>query len=179
MPTPTSDGIKTIFGKTDKGRAEIVRRSHQLNPRQRQALILFDGVKPLDAIAALIPAPELNAALAFLTRHGLIAPADSKAGPAEESAAMAPAAASRERIPTGDPDTLKRVKDFMATTAHTYLGLLSAEVIQRIERARDGAQLMGVVGHWHMALCDSKQGARCAGPALEKVKRALFGDAAP
>jgi hypothetical protein len=87
-------------------------------------------------------------------------------------------AASREDASlTKDPETIRQVKDFMATTAHTYLGLLSAEVIQRIERAKDAAQLMSVVGHWHMALRGSRQGNRFAGPYLEQVKRTLNGEA--
>jgi hypothetical protein len=83
----------------------------------------------------------------------------------------------RDNPLTQDPETIRQVKDFMATTAHTYLGLLSAEVIQRIERAKDAAQLMSVVGHWHMALRGSRQGSRFAGPYLDQVRRTLSGEA--
>lgn len=185
---------KAIFAKTAKGHEEIARRCHKLNPRQRRALILFDGVKNLETITAMatgiIPHAELAEAVSTLTNHGFIAPANAvepilknkeKSTLLKTAAASIAATAPETRsaslannvILTQDPVTVRQVKDFMTTTAHTYLGLLSAEVIHRIERAKDAAQLMTVVGHWHMALRDSKQGTRFAGPYLEKVKRSL------
>lgn len=81
------------------------------------------------------------------------------------------------KLPARSLDTgqIRQVKDFMTTTATTYLGLLSADIIRRIERADNGAQLLTVVGPWHMALRESKQGNRFAGPYLEQVTAALAG----
>jgi hypothetical protein len=74
-----------------------------------------------------------------------------------------------------DAEKIRKVKDFMTTTATTYLGLLSADVIHRIERAEGAAQLMAAVGPWHMALRESKHGNRFAGPYLDQVTAALTG----
>lgn len=106
------------------------------------------------------------------------APASAAALPA--AAPMeAPVAAAAGGALTEDPATIRQVKDFMTTTAQTYLGLLSAPVIQRIEQARTAAQLMTVAGHWNMALRDSQQGRRFAGPYLEQVRTALLANARP
>lgn len=94
-----------------------------------------------------------------------------------EAPVAAPAAAGGSL--TDDAATIRQVKDFMTTTAQTYLGLLSAPVIQRIEQARTAAQLMTVAGHWNMALRDSPQGKRFAGPYLEQVKTALLANTRP
>ena len=59
--------------------------------------------------------------------------------------------------------TLERVVDW----------LLAEEVVARIERAGDAGQLRGVVGHWHMALRDSKHGRAAAGDCLREVRDAL------
>ncbi|MFZ6771976.1 hypothetical protein ACO0LB_04585 [Undibacterium sp. SXout7W] len=77
-----------------------------------------------------------------------------------------------------DEASLRSIKDFMTVTAQTYLGLLGADVIRRVERAEDHVQLMGSLGHWHMALRDSKQGHRFASVYMEQVSAALRGDLA-
>ena len=61
----------------------------------------------------------------------------------------------------------------MTITTQTYLGLLGADMIRRIEHAQDAAQLMAVLGHWHMALQDSKHGSRFAAPYLAQIKQSL------
>lgn len=197
MSSSSTQLANSVFVKTAKGRDEIAQRGSELNPRQRRVLIMIDGNRDLEALAALIPEQELADAITFLAQRQFIEtaaeshkkpqlvalkkpePADSPA--AEFVAKHAPpllAVVKPEAEPadnglTKDPETIRQVKDFMTTTAQTYLGLLGSDVIQRIERAKDAAQLMSVVGHWHMALHDSKQGGRFAAPYLEQVKTSL------
>ncbi len=203
MLAHTGSSTKIIFSKSDKGREEMSKRSHGLSPLQRRVLILIDGTKDLYAIAAMVPAAQLEQVLPFLAQQGFIVPGSdaekiktpagiergrngtpfSLAKPSIDSAdqqpvpALAPisggAVAPASAAFTDDPSTIRLVKDFMTTTAQTYLGLLSAPVIQRIEQARTAAQLMAVAGHWNMALRDSQQGKRFASPYLEQVKAAL------
>jgi hypothetical protein len=68
---------------------------------------------------------------------------------------------------------LDAVRRYMVGAARTHLGLLAEEVVARIERAADVGQLRGVVGHWHMALRDSKHGRAAAGDCLREVREAL------
>ena len=161
-----------------------------------------------EMIPAMVPGGQLREILVHLLEHDFIAPSDSDtasqtypgnpAFPAQAysdtaqgaAATFADAAAMPVAIPvaatagvgdllTEDQATIRQVKDFMTTTAQTYLGLLSAPVIQRIEQARTAAQLMTVAGHWNMALRDSQQGKRFASPYLEQVKSALLEGARP
>jgi hypothetical protein len=203
MRTMIAVSPKTVFIKSSKGREEISQRQHGLTPSQRRVLIVIDGQKSFDelkqVISAVIPYHELEQILFSLIQEGfivagkdsamkpklvaheLLAKADSQ--PAEKTLHVAPpilASASQASQGSGlmltqDAAMLRQVKDFMATTAHTYLGLLSADVIRRIEHSRNAEQLMSVVGHWHMALRDSKHGKRFAEPYLEQVKTSLAG----
>jgi hypothetical protein len=205
MQTPIAVSPGTVLFKTPKGREEISQRARRLSPSQRRVLIVIDGSKNFEEITEMIPAiipfQELEEIISLLMQQGFIGspeesarkpklvPLDKLAAgmppPAEATVhhvapvlALTPAKPSTAPMGitlTQDSDTIRQVKDFMATTAHTYLGLLSAEVIQRIERAKDAAQLIAVVGHWHMALRGSKQGTRFAGPYLEQVKQTLAG----
>jgi hypothetical protein len=223
MQEPTALEGNTVFSKTEKGREEIGRRCHGLNPHQRRLLIVFDGRKDLQVIASIMHSPDFADNVSFLAREGLIttvevpaikpqpvgsensesapseldetevhevtppypAPAHVLATPGNEvvlpvaSATLValkePPRPTDELALTDDPAKIRQVKDFMTTTTQTYLGLLGANVIQRIERAKDATQLMSVLGHWHMALRDSKQGGRFAGPYLDQVRKSLKG----
>jgi hypothetical protein len=208
MLAQTMESTGIVFSKTEKGREEMSRRVFGLTPLQRRALILIDGSKSLEVIVEMMPAMaqsgQLTEILAFLLEQDFIVPVAEdarsqshagalraapaavpppvQAGPV--SASAAPPAAGSDAARAGedlseDPATIRLVKDFMTTTAQTYLGLLSAQLIQRIEQAKTAAQLMAVAGHWNMALRDSQQGKRFAGPYLEQVKSALVAGARP
>jgi len=194
MLASTIDSTDIVFTKTEKGREEMATRSHGLNPSQRRILIPIDGRKTVTALAE-INAPmaasgQFEEILAFLAEQGFI----EMTGSESASQAASPAVTARgkraafeemaaEKIGRADAEeelaSLREVKDFMTTTAQTYLGLLSASLIQRIEQARNASQLMSVVGQWNMALRDSAQGRRFADAYLEQVRAALAGGVAP
>lgn len=202
MQTLASHPVHTIFTKTEKGHDEIAQRRFGLTARQRRALIVMDGIKTVSSIGEVMPKGELEEIVSFLAGEGFIVPAavpsrNTSAGSRgqvithesvqkDRPVTVQPSPPSqapmrnefRENDKAAllqDPEKIRQVKDFMTTTATTYLGLLSADVIHRIERAKGAEQLMTVVGHWHMALRESKQGNRFAGPYLEQVTHALTG----
>lgn len=169
-----------IYSKTEMGREEMATRAYGLNPSQRRILILVDGKKSANALAEMNPAlaasGQVDAILTFLQEQGFIAATDGKhSHPPEPQPTVAPLPVAEEFVP--DAAKLRQVKDFMTTTAHTYLGLLSASLIQRIEQARTVDQLTSLVGQWNMALRDSAHGKRFADFYLEQVRAALKGNA--
>lgn len=202
MHTLAPDLIDTIFVKTEKGHDEISQRRFGLNTRQRRALIVMDGMKAVSVVREMMPGEELDDIISFLVVHGLIVPAKPPgrhppAAPVERASTLEsdrkgrnlPARherISQSRTQTGfapanapallqDAEKIRHVKDFMTTTATTYLGLLSAHVIRRIESADSATQLMAAAGPWHMALSESKEGKRFAGAYLKQVTAALAG----
>ena len=61
----------------------------------------------------------------------------------------------------------------MTESAEAYLGLMAADLVRRIQKAGDEAQLQSVLGHWHMAMRESKYGRAVAGERLAQI-RACF-----
>ena len=181
----------TVFCKTEKGQEEVAQRRFGLDMRQRRVLIMMDGTKNLSTIKEMMPNDTLGSIISFLVEQGFVAQTEKSSRNAsavivDSAAALDPARTSRivstpRAAAPGAPgllqdaEKIREVKDFMTTTATTYLGLLSAGVIHHIERAEGAAQLMAMVGPWHMALRESKQGNRFAGPYLEQVTAALTG----
>ena len=151
-PTATPAFADLVYAKTAQGRLEIAQRSAGLGARQRSILIMLDGHKTVGALAALMPAVQLAGMLDELLDRGLIAPA---AGAPDIRARLAP------------------VKAMLVRTAETYLGLIAADLVRQIAAARDEQQLQRAIGHWHMAMQDSKYGRDVVEGQLEMVKAAL------
>jgi hypothetical protein len=151
-----------VYAKTAKGRSEVAQRGMGLTGRQRSVLIMLDGRKSCGALVSLMPAAQVAAIVAELLALDLIAPCGG----------TGPSRAGADPTPARD-DELGRVKHYMVSTAQAHLGLLAFDVVERIERAGDAEALRGVVGHWHMALRDSRHGRAAAGACLQDVRAAL------
>jgi hypothetical protein len=163
-PASRSAAVRdAVYAKTAKGRSEVALRGMGLSGRQRGVLIMLDGHKSCAALAPLMPAGQVACIVEQLLALDLIARCD----------AAAPAPAASGTVAAESSDDLDRIKGYMVTIAQTHLGLLAVEVVERIERAADAAQLRAVVGHWHMALQDSKRGRATAEEHLREVRAAL------
>lgn len=151
----------TVFGKTEAGRVEFVQRGAGLTARQRSVLILIDGQKALGEIETWLGEDEMLEAVEALLRKGLVgissapAPVPAPAPPAAGAAALAAA------------------RDFMVSAARKHLGLMAADLVRRIEHAKDESQLAGVIGLWHVSLRESKTGKPCAEGLLAEARALL------
>jgi hypothetical protein len=161
MPSETtglsSEVNDIVFAKTAKGRAEIAQRTAGLSGKHRNVLILLDGRKSLRTIGTLVPEDGIPNIVETLLELELIATSVETVDPESHV----------------DTAKLLRIKTMMTDSAQTYLGLMASEVVRRIQRAGDETQLLSVVGHWHMAMRESKYGRDVAGIQLEQIKASL------
>lgn len=169
------DNPLLVYCKTAKGHAEISGRHHGLLSRQRSALILMDCAKTIGLIAIAIPLAELEKIVPFLMQNGFIVLADTHREHATQLSAINKPAQARPAF-TQDPEVIAKVKHFMITTANSYLGLMSTEIISRIQRCHTAEQLMAAVALWHMALRESKICTGFAADFLDQVKFELQSD---
>lgn len=164
-PTPSAPvlpSVDLVYTKTEAGRRELAQRSAALAARQRAALIMLDGRRDAHVQATLMPADQIAPVLATLIARGLIAPAATT----ESAPAPVPSPAP------GQP-ALAAIKAELTHAAELYLGVMAGEVVARVAQAADGAALLRVLGHWHMALQDSKHGKEAARALLEKTRAML------
>jgi hypothetical protein len=170
-PRLASEPPDMVFAKTPKGRAEVAHRSTLLSGKQRSTLIMIDGQKRLSAIGALISEPDVAKIVDILLAFELVA---ARSAVAVSAAAPRAATIDRTAAPASarpaDAARLLHIKSMMTRSAEAYLGLMAAEVVRRVEQACDEAQLLSVLGHWHMAMRESKYGKDVAGTHLEQIK---------
>jgi hypothetical protein len=151
----------TVFGKTEAGRVEVGQRSAGLTARQRAVLILLDGQRPLGGIETWLAEDDMLEAVEALLRKGLAGIASAPpAMPAPVPATVATAAVAAAR-------------ELMVNAARKHLGLMAADLVRRIEHAKDEGQLAGVIGLWHVSLRESKTGKPCAEGLLAQARALL------
>ncbi|WP_332877849.1 hypothetical protein [Massilia sp. S19_KUP03_FR1] len=152
-PLPSVD---LVYTKTAVGRHEVGHRGAGLNARQRTALIMLDGQRDARVLETLMPSDQVAPILAALMGLGLIAPAASGlASPAPEAPALA------------------AIKAELIQSAERYLGVMADGVVARVRQAADATELLRVLGHWHMAMQDSKHGKEAARALLDKTRATL------
>ena len=66
--------LGVIYVKTNQGRAVVTERRGELSALQRRVLIVVDGHRTVNDLAALVRVDELDSALQCLLDHDLIAP---------------------------------------------------------------------------------------------------------
>jgi len=153
----------TVFGKTEAGRVEFVQRSAGLTARQRSVLILIDGQKALGEIETWLGEDEMLEAVETLLRKGLVGISSAPAPVPAPAPARQPAGAA----------ALTAAREFMMAAARKHLGLMAADLVRRIEHAKDESQLAGVIGLWHVSLRESKTGKPCAEGLLAEARALL------
>jgi len=189
----------TVFRKTEKGRDEVAMRCFGLSPLQRRVLIVMDGTKRISTIFEMIPEQKLEEIVSYLVIQNFIttivsAQSTQSNGQVQslkhavdaQQANIAYLETSQHTAKISisnveliqDAKKIREIKDFMTSTATTYLGLMASDLIHRIERTKEASGLMSIVGQWHMALRESKHGNRFAGAYLDQVTNALSGQTA-
>jgi hypothetical protein len=133
-------GMKYI--KTDKGRAEISGRSHVLSALQRRVLIVVDGKKTLNDLAAFVRVDELDAALDHLLHEGLIESTNHIA-PLQAPATSGFAAAEAFAVPrpATSPEEFKKVRQEASRFVSDRLGASGEPICGAIERCDSPAEL--------------------------------------
>lgn len=164
--------VDLVYAKTATGRQEVGQRAAGLNARQRTALIMLDGQRDARVLETLMPADQVAPVLAALIALDLIAAAPSANAAPAPAPVVAPALAPAP-APLHDPVSLDAIKAELIQSAELYLGVMAADVVGRIRAASDAAQLLRVLGRWHMAMQDSKHGKEAARDLLEKTKATL------
>jgi hypothetical protein len=133
--------MTTIYTKTADGQHEIETRARRLTPRARSLLILIDGKRTHEDLAALVQ--QLDETLPALLEAGLVevvpgAPARSSTArePAESVPASVPPETARE--PVEDLLTLRRAA---VRAVNDLLGPSGESLALRLERASDAGEL--------------------------------------
>jgi len=127
-----------VFGKTPKGAAELAARSGGLSLAQRRLLILIDGVRDVDQLAAIVPS-ALEESLAVLEQGGFITLVGSTAGGANT------VQGASTTIPEAEMTTVQEAKTRAVRAVNELLGSAADGLAMAIEGAKSGDALRPLI----------------------------------
>ncbi len=129
-----------IFGKTPRGAAEINARSGELSLSQRRLLILVDGLRDVDQLAAMLPS-GVEDSLRTLEAQGYIAlVGHSTRGPETlERSYPSPS------IPESEMTSVHEARQRAVRALHELLGPAADHLAVAIEAAKNGDQLRPLI----------------------------------
>ena len=127
-----------VFGKTSKGAAELTARSGALALAQRRLLILIDGVRDVDQLAAIVPS-ALEETLHVLEQGGYITLLGQSTRGADtvQRASMS--------IPAAEMTSVDEARLRAAQAVNELLGPAADDLAMAIEAARTGDALRPLI----------------------------------
>lgn len=156
--------MAVIFAKTERGHAEITSRAGGLSPRVRRVLIFVDGKRTVAELRDMLQYDDLQHTLGLLEEEGYIemAGVPGPGGRAHETPAAMPSMTTFRLHPPGDdPVRLQKARNFMLNTLNAFVGALGTSSLQdRIEAARNQADLRALFDEWYYAIVSSRDGRR-------------------
>jgi hypothetical protein len=156
----------TVYRKSAKGQTEIETRTHRLVPRLRTALILVDGHRTDNELAALIGG-DATQAFRTLLEEGFIEVAsrvEERAAPRPAPSAAGPGDAGQEF----HPRAFERRQREAAHALTDQVGPLQGDAVAvRLEKCRTWAELLPVLQLAH----DVVRNARGAEAAADFARR--------
>lgn len=190
MSDALPDVSATVFAKTEAGQQEIKTRALGLSPRLRSVLIMVDGRRTGQDLAAMT-GPDAPLVLAQLLERGCVeviaaapppaaAPAAAAAVPEASTSAVPGAApgtgASSELagLPPAESRSAKEIemaRNFMTNTINTMFGQnMRLSLIEEIFKCQSAQALRQVYPHWAAAMHESRAGAK----RLPELTKKLF-----
>lgn len=164
MPDHPGTLLTTVFAKTVQGQQEIQARALGLPALARRVLVLVNGQRSGQDLAAFVPDDGIAGCLSALLAHGCIeALAPVAAAPAQEPRRLAdtgpPSLAKLPEAATRSAQELEKARNFMTNTVNNIFGHHNRiTLVESIFACQSSDQLRQVYPAWAEALAGSNSG---------------------
>lgn len=165
-----------VYEKSALGFNEFTTDKRTLSVRERQVLLLVNGVRNLDDLEKFFKKELLIDTIRKLESEGYIQlPADQQAiknaSPTTHTFFDTQnAAAAPEPI---CPTKLAAIKTILIEACDDYLGIMGRGTKARIESCDNEGDLRQCISSWHMAMRESKLGRESASFLMEQIHQTL------
>jgi len=171
-----------VYEKSTRGFNEFASNQRTLSVRERQVLLLVNGVRNLDDLNKFFKQDQLLDTIKKLECEGYIQrPRDPQAQQAI-SAATQTSPITISLLETTDqvtpicPTKLATVKSILIEATDDYLGMMGRGIKTKIESCENETSLRQCISSWHMAMRESKLGRESASFLMEQIHQTLEGN---
>ncbi len=166
-----------VYEKSSLGLNEFIAEKRTLGVRERQVLLLVNGVRKLDDLEKFFKRDHLLQTINKLETEGYILPLQNgeniRIEPTSEISLTL--LESDKTGPTISPATLSAIKAILLAASDDYLGIMGRPIKSKIETCSDEQGLKQCISSWHMAMRESKLGRESASFLMEQIHQTLEG----
>ncbi|MDP3210479.1 hypothetical protein [Methylotenera sp.] len=167
-----------LYEKSTLGFNEFTNNKRTLGVRERQVLLLVNGVRNLDELNKFFKKDLLLDTIKKLETEGYIQLPQGQQRPPEFASSMQNQL-SLEDSPTKTepicPTKMATVKAILIEAADDYLGIMGRGIKAKIESCDNDNNLRQTISSWHMAMRESKLGRESASFLMEQIHKTLEG----
>lgn len=183
-----------LYEKSTLGFMEFTTDKRTLGVRERQVLLLVNGVRTLDDLEKFFKKELLLETIKKLEAEGYIQRSDKQDQemvhqaheqlPAQQSAHHSAFSVTLSFLDVADnaepicPAKLASVKSILIGAADDYLGIMGRGIKAKIESCDNEENLRQCISSWHMAMRESKLGRESASFLMEQIHQTLEGNMA-
>lgn len=169
-----------VYEKSTLGFMEFTSDKRTLGVRERQVLLLVNGVRNLDELEKFFKKDLLLDTIRKLEIEGYILRASQESEPPKQIAenpfsttlSFLDIQHSEEPI---CPVKLATIKNILLEAADDYLGIMGRAIKSKIEACNGEDGLRQCISSWHMAMRESKLGRESASFLMEQIYHTLEG----
>lgn len=170
-----------VYEKSALGYNEFITDKRTLGVRERQVLLLVNGVRKLDDLEKFFKKDLLIDTIKKLESEGYIyLPVEYQKNQQQpQQATTFPVTLSfldtKNAIEPICPVKLAAVKAILIEAADDYLGIMGRSIKAKIEACENEESLRQSISSWHMAMRESKLGRESASFLMEQIHQTLEG----
>ena len=170
-----------LYEKSALGFKEFTTDKRTLGVRDRQVLLLVNGIRNLDDLEKFFKRDHLIETIKKLESEGYIQRQDTEAKPQAESAPTVslPFFESDNATQPICPSKLAAVKTILLEAADDYLGIMGRGIKSKIKACDTESSLKQCISSWHMAMRESKLGRESASFLMEQIHQTLENNMQP
>lgn len=150
-----------VYEKSALGYNEFVNEKRTLHFKERQVLLLMNGIRSLDDLEKLFAKEQLLQIIHKLETQGYIQSIGGS-NRLNKATPYAPASIADIQFTTIDTAKLSKIKSILIESIDDYLGLMGRSIRTQVEACHDETSLKSCLSIWHMAMRESKLGRESA-----------------
>ena len=167
-----------VYEKSVLGYNEFVSEKRTLNVRERQVLLLVNGVRNIDDLEKFFKKEHLLDTIQKLEASGFIQPFNTTSSNnnvnSNRSSLTTLSFFNPEATATPiNSAKFSAVKTILINATDDYLGLLGRSMKERITKCDNEVDLKSCISSWHMAMRESKLGRESTDFLMEQIHQTL------
>lgn len=162
-----------VYEKSARGFSEFITEKRSLHVRERQVLLLVNGVRNLDDLEKFFKKELLTETIQKLELGGYIQQPRGTHIERKLSATTQPFFNVENSSTPISPANMSAIKAILIESADDYLGIMGRSLKSRIEACNDENDIRNCISSWHMAMRESKLGRESASFLMEQIHQTL------